>query len=82
MYYFFGFSAIRVEFILDYWNTPDWNKSDDFWDSPFDRPDRLSRLRAFPYDRFKMYIHERPDRLDRTQLCPSDRGRLSRPGRL
>ena len=22
----------------------------------FDRPDRLSRLRAFPYDRFKIYI--------------------------
>ena len=21
----------------------------------FDRPDRLSRLRAFPYDRFKIY---------------------------
>ena len=46
MYYFFGFSAILAEFILDY-----WNKSDDFWD----RPDRLSRLRAFPYDRFKIY---------------------------
>ena len=28
MYYFFGFSAIRAEVILDY-----WNKSDDFWDS-------------------------------------------------
>ena len=48
----------------------------------FDRPDRLSRVRGFPYDRFKMYIHERPDRPDRTQLYPSDRGRLSRPGRL
>ena len=22
----------------------------------FDRPDRLSRLRAFPYDRFKLYV--------------------------
>ena len=22
----------------------------------FDRPDRLSRLRAFPYDRFKIYM--------------------------
>ena len=22
----------------------------------FDRPDRLSRLRAFPYDRFKVYM--------------------------
>ena len=22
----------------------------------FDRPDRLSRLRAFPYDRFKIYV--------------------------
>ena len=43
--------------------------------------DRLSRLRAFPYDRFKIYIG-RPDRPDRTQLYPSDRGRLSRPGRL
>ena len=27
VYYFFGFSAMRAEFILDY-----WNKSDDFWD--------------------------------------------------
>ena len=43
----------------------------------FDRPDRLSRLRAFPYDRFKMYIHERPDRPDRTQLYPCKRSRSS-----
>ena len=42
----------------------------------FDRRDRLSRLRAFPYDRF------RPDRPDRTKFYPSDRGRLSRPDRL
>ena len=45
----------------------------------FDHSDRLSRLRAFPYDRFK---HDRPDLPDRTQLFPSDRGRSSRPGRL
>ena len=43
----------------------------------FDRPDRLSRLRAFPYDRFKIYM------IVRIELnYPSDRGRLSRPGRL
>ena len=40
MYYFFGFSAIRAEIILDYWNN---------------RPDGLSRLSAFPYDPFKIY---------------------------
>ena len=45
----------------------------------FDHPDRLSRLRAFPYDRFKQDL---PDRPDRTQLFPSDRGRFGRPGRL
>ena len=44
----------------------------------FDRPDRLSHLRAFPYDRFKIYTIVRPDR---TQFYPSDRGRLRRPGR-
>ena len=60
---FFDFSAIQAEFIHDY-----WNKSD--------RPDRLSRLRAFPYDCFKIYT------IVPTQLYPSDRGRLSRPGRL
>ena len=49
----------------------------------FDRPDRLSRLRTFPYDRFKIYmIVPTPDRPDRNQLYPSDRGCLSRPGRL
>ena len=70
---FFGFSAIRAEFILDY-----WKQSDDFWDSL--RSSRSSRrLRAFPYDRFK---YDHPDRPDRTQLFPSDRGRFSRPGRL
>ena len=36
MYYFFGFNAIRAEFILDY-----WNKSDDFWDDWDDRDDRM-----------------------------------------
>ena len=51
MYYLFGFSAIRAEFILDY-----WNKSDDFWDSLNDRPDHRSCLRGFPYDRFKIYM--------------------------
>ena len=37
----------------------------------FDRPYRLSRLRAFPYDRFKIYTiagvafpYDRPDRLN------------------
>ena len=47
----------------------------------FDHPDRVSRLRAFPYDRFKIYMIVLivPDR---TQLYPSNRGRLSRPGRL
>ena len=47
----------------------------------FDRPDCLSRLRAFPYDPLQN-LRDRPDRPDRTQLYPSDRGRLSRPGRL
>ena len=27
-FFFFDFSAVQAEFILDY-----WNKSDDFWDS-------------------------------------------------
>ena len=47
----------------------------------FDRPDRLSRLRAFPYDRFKIYMNVWIVRI-RTQLYLSDRGRLSRPGPL
>ena len=46
----------------------------------FDRPDGLSRLRAFPYDRFN--LHDHLDRPDRTQFYLSDRSRLSRPGRL
>ena len=60
---FFDFSAIESEFILDY-----WNKSD--------RPDRPSRLRAFPYDRFKIYA------IVPTLLYPIDRARLRRLGRL
>ena len=48
----------------------------------FDRPDRLSRLRAFPCMWSLQNLHDHPDRPDRTQLYPSDRGRLSRPGRL
>ena len=28
VFFFFDFSAVQAEFILDY-----WNKSDDFWDS-------------------------------------------------
>ena len=48
----------------------------------FDRPDRLSRLRAFPCMWSLQNLHDHPDRPDRTQLYPSDRGRLIRPGRL
>ena len=47
--------------------------------------DRLSRVRAFPYGRFKIYSivpGDRPDRQHRTQFYPSDRGHPSRPGRL
>ena len=46
---FFNFSGIQTKFICDY-----WNKSDDFLDS-IDRPNRLSHLRVFPYDCFKIY---------------------------
>ena len=44
----------------------------------FNRPDHLSRLRAFPYDRFKIYaiVLICPDR---THFYPSDQGHLSRP---
>ena len=47
LYYFFGFSAIRAEFILDNWKKVMTSGI------AFDRPDRL---RAFPYDRFKIYM--------------------------
>ena len=62
VYYFFGFSAIRAEFILDY-----WNKSDDFWDSF--RSSRSSQssesvsiwsLQLYPSDRCHL---SRPGRL-------------------
>ena len=46
---FFDFSGIQTKFIPDY-----WTKSDDSWDS-LDCPNRLSHLRAFPYDYFKIY---------------------------
>ena len=36
--------------------------------------DRLSRLRAFPYDHFKIYTI--------VPTYPDDRGRPNRPGRL
>ena len=47
----------------------------------FDRPDRLSRLRAFLYDRYKIYTIVPIVRIELNSY-PSDRGRLSRPGRL
>ena len=75
MYYFFGFSAIRAEFILDY-----WNKSDDFWDSL--RSSQSSQSSESVSIWSLQNLHDRPNRPDRTQLYPSDRGRLSRPGRL
>ena len=71
LYYFFNFSGVQAEFILDYWNS-----SDDFWNIAFDRSDRLSRLRAFPYDHFKIYTII-PISPDITELYPNDRGRLS-----
>ena len=61
MYYFFGFSAIRAEFILDY-----WHKSDDFWDSL--RSSRSSQSSESVSIRSLQNLHDRPDRPDRTQL--------------
>ena len=43
--------------------------------------DRYSRLRAFSFDHFKIYL-DPPDRPERTQFYSSDRGRLRRLGRL
>ena len=71
----FGFSAIRAEFILDY-----WNKSDDLWDSL--RSSRSSQSAGSVSIWSLQNLHDRPYRPDRTQLYPSDRGRRSRPGRL
>ena len=42
----------------------------------FDRPDRLSRLRAFPYDRLKIYMIVPIFRIE-LKLYPSNRGRLA-----
>ena len=47
VYYVFGFNAIRAEFILDNWEKTMTSGI------AFGRPDRL---RAFPYDRFKIYM--------------------------
>ena len=41
--------------------------------------DRHDRLRAFPYDRFKIYTIVP---IVRIEFFPSDRGRLSGPGRF
>ena len=49
LYYFFNFSGVQAEFILDYWNS-----SDDFWDSL--RSSRSSQssesVSLFPWGRF------------------------------
>ena len=55
MYYFFGFSAIRAEFILDY-----WNKSDDFWDSL--RSSRSSQSSESVSMWSLQNLHDHPDR--------------------
>ena len=51
LYYFFGFSAIRAEFLFSITGIKVMTSG-----IAFDRLDRLSRLRAFPYDRFKIYM--------------------------
>lgn len=48
----------------------------------FNRPDRPSRLRAFPYDRLKIYTIVPIIRIELNSIHARDRGRLSRPGRL
>ena len=58
---FFDFSGIQTKFIPDY-----WTKSDDSWDS-LDCPNRLSHLRAFPYDYFKI-LHYCCNCLDGTKF--------------
>lgn len=47
----------------------------------FDRPNRLSHLRVFPYDRFKIYTVV-PIVRDRTQVYPRDQGHPSHLGHL
>ena len=47
----------------------------------FDRFDLLSLLRAFPFDRFKIYTIVPIVRIE-LSFNPSDRGRPNRPGRL
>ena len=51
VYYFFGFSVMRAEFILDY-----WNKSDDFWHSLRSSRSSQSPESVSIYDRFKIYM--------------------------
>ena len=72
LFFFFDFSTIQAEFILDY-----WNKSDDFWDSL--RSFRSSQSSENVSIWSLQNLHDRPNG---TQLYPSDRGRLSRPGSL
>ena len=68
-YFFFYFSSVQVEFILDY-----WNNSDDFWNSL-----RSSQSSENVSIWSLQSLQDCHDRQDRTQLYPSDWGRLSRP---
>ena len=70
---FFDFSALQLDFFLDY-----WNKTDDFWNSL--RWSRSSQSSESVSIWSLQNFHDHPDLADRTQLYPSDRGRLMSSG--